>query len=231
MQNTNLETVNTMTADSNLFVREKTGLNKDFTPLSKTSNATIKRCFDLLFSSLFLIFFFPFIYAILGAAIKLSSQGSIFFVQRRRGRQGKVFRCYKFRSMCANPDNRQATADDRRTTRIGRFIRRTNLDELPQFINVLRGEMSVVGPRPHPLWLDDRYVPVIEDYMLRYTVKSGITGWAQINGCRGETKNTEDMERRVARDLWYMRNWTFARDITIILKTVVSMIRGDKNAY
>jgi putative colanic acid biosynthesis UDP-glucose lipid carrier transferase len=133
--------------------------------------------------------------------------------------------------MHTNPDSRQATANDPRTTRVGRFIRHANLDELPQFINVLKGDMSVVGPRPHPLWLDDLYTPIIDDYLLRYTVKPGITGWAQVNGCRGETKRTEDMRKRVERDLWYMRNWTFTKDISIILKTIVCMIQGDKNAY
>jgi lipopolysaccharide/colanic/teichoic acid biosynthesis glycosyltransferase len=105
------------------------------------------------------------------------------------------------------------------------------LDELPQFINVLKGDMSIVGPRPHALWTDDEYAPIIDDYLLRYTVKPGITGWAQVNGCRGETKKTEDMRKRVERDLWYMKNWTFTKDISIILKTIICMIQGDKNAY
>jgi putative colanic acid biosynthesis UDP-glucose lipid carrier transferase len=231
MQNTSREVISATTIDSNLFVSEKTVAAKDSTPLSKKANAAAKRFFDLLFSSLFLIVFFPFIYLIVGIAIKLSSPGPVFFVQKRMGKDGKVFCCYKFRSMQVNPDTRQATANDPRTTRIGRFLRRTNLDELPQFINVFRGEMSVVGPRPHPLWLDEWYAPVIDDYMLRYTIKPGITGWAQINGCRGETRRTEDMARRVARDLWYMRNHTFGMDISIILKTIVCMLRGDKNAY
>jgi putative colanic acid biosynthesis UDP-glucose lipid carrier transferase len=231
MQNINRKTANTIVVESNLFVREKTGLNKDYTPLSKTTTAAAKRFFDLFFSSLFLIVIFPFVYLIVGIVIKLSSPGPVLFVQKRIGRQGKIFSCYKFRSMLVNPDTHQAIANDPRTTRIGRFLRRTNLDELPQFINVFKGDMSVVGPRPHPLWLDDWYAPVIGDYMLRYTIKPGITGWAQINGCRGETKRTEDMERRVARDLWYMKNWTFGMDISIILKTIISMVRGDKNAY
>jgi putative colanic acid biosynthesis UDP-glucose lipid carrier transferase len=231
MQNTNRETANIIAVESDLFAREKTGLNENYTPLSKTANAAAKRFFDLFFSSLFLIVFFPFIYLIVGIAIKLSSPGPVFFVQKRMGRHGKIFFCYKFRSMRVNPDTRQATANDPRTTRIGRFLRRTNLDELPQFINVFKGDMSVVGPRPHPLWLDEWYAPVIGDYMLRYTIKPGITGWAQINGCRGETRSTEDMERRVARDLWYMRNRTFGMDISIILKTIICMLRGDKNAY
>jgi lipopolysaccharide/colanic/teichoic acid biosynthesis glycosyltransferase len=225
------EVISTTNTERNLFVREKTVLNKDCTPLSKTANTVAKRFFDLFFSSLFLIVLFPFIYLIVGIAIKLSSPGPVLFLQKRMGKDGKVFFCYKFRSMRVNPDTRQATANDPRTTRIGRFLRRTNLDELPQFINVFKGEMSVVGPRPHALWTDDEYAPVIGDYMLRYTIKPGITGWAQINGCRGETRRTEDRERRVARDLWYMRNRTFGMDISIILKTIACMLRGDKNAY
>ncbi|MDR1645576.1 MAG: sugar transferase [Tannerellaceae bacterium] len=191
----------------------------------------MKRLFDILFSLLFLLFLFPLFYLVLGIAIKLSSPGAVLFVQKRTGKGGKIFHCYKFRSMQLNPDTQPATENDPRTTRIGRFIRRTNLDELPQFINVLKGEMSVVGPRPHALWTDEQYAPLIEDYMSRYAVKPGITGWAQISGFRGEIKQTEDMAGRIAKDLCYIRNRTFSLDLSIILRTIVSMIRGDKNAY
>jgi putative colanic acid biosynthesis UDP-glucose lipid carrier transferase len=191
----------------------------------------LKRLFDILFSLLFLLFLFPLFYLVLGIAIKLSSPGAVLFVQKRTGKGGKIFHCYKFRSMQLNPDTQPATENDPRTTRIGRFIRRTNLDELPQFINVLKGEMSVVGPRPHALWTDEQYAPLIEDYMSRYAVKPGITGWAQISGFRGEIKQTEDMAGRIAKDLCYIRNRTFSLDLSIILRTIVSMIRGDKNAY
>jgi putative colanic acid biosynthesis UDP-glucose lipid carrier transferase len=232
MQNTNPKAASAIAADSALFISGKTGLNKDCaTPLSKVANVAVKRAFDILFSAVFLFVFFPFVCLVVGIAIRLSSPGTVFFVQERRGKEGRAFRCYKFRSMRMNDDSRQATADDPRTTRVGRFLRRTNVDELPQFINVLKGEMSVVGPRPHPLWLDEQYASVIDEYMLRYAVKPGITGWAQVNGCRGETKRTEDMERRVSKDLWYQRNWTFALDISIILRTILSMFQGDRNAY
>jgi putative colanic acid biosynthesis UDP-glucose lipid carrier transferase len=232
MQNTNPKTFSEISAASALFITEKTGLNTGCaTPLNRLSNAVLKRLFDILFSAFFLLVFFPFICLILGIAIKLSSPGNVFFVQERRGKEGRVFRCYKFRSMKVNGDSRQATANDPRTTRVGRFIRRTSLDELPQFVNVLKGEMSVVGPRPHPLWLDEQYAPLIDAYMLRYTVKPGISGWAQINGCRGETRRTEDMERRITRDLWYMRNWTFGMDISIILRTAVTVFQSDKKAF
>lgn len=232
MQNTNLKAASAIATDSALFIGEKALSDKDCaTPLVKRANVAVKRAFDILFSACFLLVFFPFVCLAAGIAIRFSSPGAVFFVQERRGKGGRPFRCYKFRSMRVNDDSRQATADDPRTTRVGRFLRRTNLDELPQFINVLKGEMSVVGPRPHPLWLDGQYASVIEGYMLRYAVKPGITGWAQVNGCRGETRRTEDMERRIARDLWYLRNWTFFLDISIILRTIVSMFRGDRNAY
>jgi putative colanic acid biosynthesis UDP-glucose lipid carrier transferase len=232
MRNINREVVSTITLDTQLFVREKTELNNDFaTPLDRAFNVVLKRMFDIVFSALFLLTLFPFIYLILGIAIKLSSPGPVFFVQERTGKRGRIFRCYKFRSMRINADTRQATVDDPRTTRLGRFIRRTNLDELPQFINVFKGDMSVVGPRPHPLWLNDKFSPMIENYMVRYFVKPGITGWAQVNGARGETKRVEDMEGRVAKDLWYLKNWTFPLDISIIFKTIVYMLQGDKHAY
>jgi putative colanic acid biosynthesis UDP-glucose lipid carrier transferase len=201
------------------------------TQLNNTPNLILKRGFDIVFSFMFLTVVFPLFYLMIGAAVAVSSPGPVLFVQKRTGKNGRIFNCYKFRSMQINDEKEPATVNDPRITRVGKFIRRTNLDELPQFINVLKGEMSVVGPRPHALWTDAEYAPVIDSYMLRYTVKPGITGWAQINGCRGETKRTEDMEKRIAGDLWYMKNWTFFTDISIILKTIACMLRGDKNAY
>jgi putative colanic acid biosynthesis UDP-glucose lipid carrier transferase len=126
---------------------------------------------------------------------------------------------------------RQATADDERKTRIGNFIRRTNLDELPQFINVLKGDMSIVGPRPHMLHHTHQYSQLISKYMVRHFIKPGITGWAQINGFRGETHRLEEMEGRIKKDIWYLENWSVALDIEIIIKTVFVMIGGDKKAY
>jgi putative colanic acid biosynthesis UDP-glucose lipid carrier transferase len=232
MQNMNREEDSTIVIGASPPIRKKIELKTDYaTPLNKWQNIVVKRFFDILFSLVFLLCLFPVVYIVLGVAIKLSSSGTVLFVQKRTGRRGEIFRCYKFRSMRINEDTKPAIENDPRTTRVGRFLRRTNLDELPQFINVLKGEMSVVGPRPHALWTDDEYAPVISDYMLRYTVKPGITGWAQITGCRGETKRTEEMERRVSKDLWYLRNWTFALDISIILRTILSMFRGDRKAY
>jgi lipopolysaccharide/colanic/teichoic acid biosynthesis glycosyltransferase len=127
--------------------------------------------------------------------------------------------------------SRQATLNDTRTTRIGKFIRRTSIDELPQFINVLKGDMSIVGPRPHPIFLNEKYSKLIEKYMVRHFVKPGITGLAQINGLRGETKEVGEMEERIKKDIWYLENWSIALDMEIMIRTAFVMIRGDKKAY
>jgi putative colanic acid biosynthesis UDP-glucose lipid carrier transferase len=167
-------------------------------------------------------------------AIKLSSPGPVFFRQRRKGLKGRPFSIYKFRSMRVHAQERgvvrQATRNDNRITPVGRFLRRTSLDEIPQFINVLRGEMSIVGPRPHALEHDDLYGPLISGYLDRYRIKPGITGWAQINGYRGETDALEKMAGRVEYDLYYLRHRSFWMDIKIVLRTVV---RGflSKQAY
>jgi putative colanic acid biosynthesis UDP-glucose lipid carrier transferase len=193
-----------------------------------------KRAFDIVFSSLFLLTIFPAVYAVLGVVIKWDSPGPVFFVQERTGKGGRRFRCYKFRSMYPEGEEtecRQATLGDRRVTRIGRFLRRTNMDELPQFMNVLKGEMSVVGPRPHPLWLDEEYEPLIKGYKRRYGVKPGITGWAQIMGYRGETRRVKEMEGRINRDIWYINHWSFGLDMRIVVRTAINMFRGDKKAY
>lgn len=157
----------------------------------------------------------------------------MFFKQRRTGLYGKEFDCYKFRSMKLNQeaDLKQAQKDDPRITKIGRFIRRTNIDEIPQFFNVLKGDMSVVGPRPHMIKHTELYSSIIDRYMVRHLVKPGITGWAQVNGYRGETKTAEQMEGRVRKDVWYIENWTFLLDLKIITVTVLNMFRGEKNAY
>jgi putative colanic acid biosynthesis UDP-glucose lipid carrier transferase len=165
--------------------------------------------------------------------IKLSSPGPVFFIQERTGLKGKKFKCYKFRSMKCNDEanTKQATKDDPRTTRIGRFIRRTSIDELPQFINVLKGDMSIVGPRPHPIPLHEKYYKNIKKYMVRHFVKPGITGLAQITGSRGETKEAGEMESRIKKDIWYIENWSVMLDMEIIIKTALVTIIGDKKAY
>jgi putative colanic acid biosynthesis UDP-glucose lipid carrier transferase len=202
-------------------------------PLQSISNQIIKRAFDIVFSLSFLCLIFPFIYLIVGVIIKISSKGTIFFKQKRTGLYGKEFYCYKFRSMRPNKDAnlKQAEKGDPRVTRIGQFLRSSNLDELPQFYNVLKGEMSVVGPRPHMLKHTELYSSIIDKYMVRHLIRPGITGWAQVNGYRGETRSIEHMESRVRYDVWYLENWTFFLDLKIIFTTISNMFHGEKNAY
>lgn len=202
-------------------------------PLQAFYNRALKRSFDLVFSSVVLCTIFPILYVLIGFLIKRNSPGPIFFKQKRTGLYGHDFECYKFRTMRVNDqaDTMQAVKDDPRKTKIGDFLRRTNLDEFPQFINVFKGDMSVVGPRPHMLKHTEQYSALIDKYMVRHLVKPGVTGWAQVTGYRGETKTLEQMEGRVKRDVWYIENWTFFLDLKIIVVTLVNMFRGDKNAY
>lgn len=203
-------------------------------PLQDPANRFVKRAFDLLVSSVFLLTVFPPLYLIVAIVIKMQSPGPVFFVQKRNGLDGKEFNCLKFRSMHVNndADRVQATENDPRKFRFGDFMRRTNIDEFPQFINVLRGDMSMVGPRPHMLLHTEEYSRLIRRYMVRHLVKPGITGWAQVQGFRGETKRLSQMENRVKADIWYVENWSFALDIRIMCRTVANMIRHDeKNAY
>lgn len=201
-------------------------------PLKKTINRLVKRGFDILFSSLFLCFY-PLIYLPIAIAIKISSPGPIYFKQKRTGYRGTDFWCLKFRTMRVNvdADKAQATRDDPRKTRLGDFLRRTSLDELPQFINVLKGEMSVVGPRPHMVKHTEEYSKIVDQYMVRHLVKPGITGWAQVNGYRGITDEVWKMEKRVQYDVWYIENWSFLLDLKIIVRTVINAIHGESNAF
>jgi putative colanic acid biosynthesis UDP-glucose lipid carrier transferase len=202
-------------------------------PLNLRSNRFLKRSFDLVVSSLFLCTMYPLMWFIVGIAVKCSSPGSVYFRQERTGIDGKPFRCIKFRSMRENgeSDSLQACENDPRKTKLGDFLRRTNIDEFPQFINVWKGEMSIVGPRPHMLKHTEEYSQLINRYMVRHLVKPGITGWAQVHGHRGETKHLADMQERVKHDIWYLENWTFWLDIRITVKTITNMFRGEKNAY
>lgn len=202
-------------------------------PLQSIPKQIMKRAFDILFSLTFLLTLFPILYIVLGIIIKTSSSGPIIFKQKRTGIYGKEFNCYKFRSMRMNEDadEKQAEKDDPRTTAVGQFLRRSNLDEIPQFYNVLNGDMSVVGPRPHMLKHTELYSSIIDKYMVRHLVKPGITGWAQVNGYRGETRTIEQMEGRVRLDVWYLENWSFLLDLKIIFVTVINMFKGEKNAY
>jgi putative colanic acid biosynthesis UDP-glucose lipid carrier transferase len=200
--------------------------------LERIENRIVKRGFDLLFTALVTLTVLWWLIPILTLAVRLSSRGPVFFVQKRSGRDGKVFDCYKFRTMRVNDeaDVRAARPDDDRLTPLGALLRRTSLDELPQFLNVLKGEMSVVGPRPHMLMHTEAYRRLINRYMVRHFLKPGITGWAQTNGCRGDLTGNR-MEERLRKDIWYMENWSFLLDVQIILKTVRLILAGDRNAY
>ena len=200
------------------------------TPLAKF----IKRSADVVFSFLFLITLFPLIWLFCAIGIKLSSPGPVFFKQRRTGYEGKEFWCYKFRSMhqSADADTKQAEKGDSRVFNFGEFLRRSSIDELPQFINVFKGDMSLIGPRPHMLHHTDIYSDLIGDYMIRHLAKPGITGWAQVNGCRGETKELSEMKERVEKDIWYIEHWSVELDVFIFFLTLWQLIRHeDEKAY
>lgn len=201
-------------------------------PLKSFANQVIKRTFDIVFSTAFLICS-PIIFVPVAIAIKLSSPGPVFFRQKRTGYRGRDFMCWKFRTMRVNADadKLQATADDPRKTKVGDFLRRTSIDELPQFINVFLGDMSVVGPRPHMLKHTEEYSRIIDKYMVRHIVQPGITGWAQINGYRGQTEQLWQMEKRVEYDVWYIEHWSFMLDLKIIIRTVINALQGEKNAF
>jgi putative colanic acid biosynthesis UDP-glucose lipid carrier transferase len=195
-------------------------------------DSVVKNTSDFVLASLILVLISP-LMLIIALAVKLSSPGPAIFRQRRYGLNGEEIIVYKFRSMTVSEDGEkivQAQKNDPRITRIGDFLRRTSLDELPQFINVLQGRMSIVGPRPHAVAHNELYRKLIKGYMLRHKVKPGITGWAQVNGCRGETKVLEKMQSRIDLDLNYLQNWSIWFDLWIILRTVWVVLRRE-NAY
>ncbi|MBS1486816.1 MAG: undecaprenyl-phosphate glucose phosphotransferase [Bacteroidetes bacterium] len=202
-------------------------------PLDDKRYQLLKRIFDVLFSVIFFITIGWWLFALIAILIKLNSQGPVFFKQKRAGQNNTPFTCYKFRTMHVNDqaDSVQATKHDPRVTRIGAFLRKTSLDELPQFINVIAGDMSVVGPRPHPLLLNERFVSRINKFMVRHSVKPGITGLAQVKGYRGETQLLHDMKGRFRFDVFYIENWSFVFDLKIIFKTVVNILDGSEKAY
>jgi putative colanic acid biosynthesis UDP-glucose lipid carrier transferase len=201
-------------------------------PLGTSVNATLKRGFDIVFSLLVITILFPFLLPVLAIAIRLDSRGPIFFKQLRPGKRNKLFDCYKLRTMKVNTQSElQATKNDSRITRVGRFLRKSNLDELPQFFNVLLGNMSVVGPRPNMISQLDEYSKTIDNYKVRHFVTPGITGFAQVSGFRGETKEKGLMEKRVQLDVQYIENWSLGLDLKIIFLTVWNMVKGEKNAY
>lgn len=202
-------------------------------PLENIENRFKKRFFDIFFSLTVIIFIMSWLYPILALIIKSQSRGPVLFKQIRSGRDNQPFYCYKFRSMRLNSDSdkKQASLNDDRITPIGRFMRRTSLDELPQFFNVLAGTMSVLGPRPHMLSHTEEYRALIDRYMVRQFLKPGISGWAQVNGYRGETREAALMEKRVEHDIWYMENWSVMLDIRIVFMTIINIFKGEENAY
>jgi len=202
-------------------------------PLQNEMNAAVKRVFDICFSFIVLTGVCLWLFPLVAIAIRLDSKGPTFFRQRRSGRAGKDFMCYKFRTMVVNEeaDTLQATKDDRRITRLGRFLRESNIDELPQFINVFLGEMSVVGPRPHMLKHTEEYSKTISNYMLRHLIKPGITGLAQAKGYRGQTNDDYSMKNRVRVDILYIERWSFILDLKVIGLTIINMVKGEENAY
>ena len=202
-------------------------------PLQESINTFIKRVFDIVFSALIIIFILSWLTPILAILIKLESKGPVFFKQSRNGFNYEEFDCYKFRSMTPNKDAHlyQATKNDMRVTKIGKFIRKTSIDELPQFFNVFFGDMSVVGPRPHMVSHTDMYAQKVDKFMVRHFVKPGITGSAQVSGYRGGIEKDEDIINRVKYDIFYIENWSILLDIKIISQTLLNAIKGEEKAY
>ncbi len=201
-------------------------------PLELMKNRILKRLFDVAFSAVVTLTLLWWLVPIIAIIIRLNSKGPIFFVQKRSGRNGEEFNCLKFRTMYVNnmANEMHAQKNDSRITNVGAFLRKTSLDELPQFFNVLMGDMSVVGPRPHMLKHTEEYRQLISKFMVRHYLKPGITGWAQVNGYRGDL-NREKMKKRVVYDIWYLENWSFLLDLKIIIQTVYGSVKGDENAY
>ncbi len=208
-------------------------INVNDIPLDHPLNSIAKRVFDLAFASLVTVFILSWLIPLVGLLIKLESKGPIFFIQKRNGLNNKVFNCLKFRSMTPNDyaDSHQAIKDDPRVTRIGAFLRNTSLDEMPQFLNVLMGSMSIVGPRPHTLPMNDTFRTQIERYNSRHKIKPGITGLAQVRGYRGEIENSFQIRSRVRLDYFYINNWSFLLDLEIMVKTVYELLFNRENAY
>lgn len=203
------------------------------TPLDQMRNLLLKKGFDFLFSLMVIIILSP-VFLLIALLIAIEVRGSFLYCPLRKGEQGKTFKCYKFRTMstCDDPSNgtKSTVKNDPRITRIGKFLRKYDLDELPQFFNVLLGNMSVVGPRPHRIFLQDDFRKIVNDYMVRHYVKPGITGWAQVNGWRGPTQSIEQKKERVKHDLWYIENWSLWLDFKIVFLTVFGR-KTRKNAF
>lgn len=204
----------------------------EMTDSSYVYQQQLKRVFDILFS-LTVLFAFSWVYVLIAILIRSDSRGKVIFKQKRTGKDDQAFWCYKFRTMVVNDDahTNHAQKNDVRITAIGRFLRKSSLDELPQFFNVLMGTMSVVGPRPHMLKHTEEYRATIDNFMVRHSIKPGITGWAQVKGFRGNTTGNEMMENRVKHDIWYLENWSNKIDLKIIMLTARQVLRGHENAF
>jgi putative colanic acid biosysnthesis UDP-glucose lipid carrier transferase len=202
-------------------------------PLDDVGNRIKKRVLDIIISFFVIVFILSWLIPVIGLLILLESGGPVFFAQLRTGKNKNPFYCYKFRSMRKNNDAdlKQATATDSRVTKVGKFIRRTSLDEFPQFINVFKGNMSLVGPRPHMIKHTDDYSKIVDEYMVRQFIKPGITGWAQLNGYRGEITNPEQIKMRINKDLWYLENWSLWLDIQILFLTIYFVFKENKNVF
>lgn len=237
----NLKTIKFLPDSKNTFLRNLAVEYYDYIPiislrtipLDKEVNKRLKRVFDLVFSLVIIICLLSWLTPIIALLILIESKGPIFFKQKRNGLNYEEFYCYKFRSMHLNPiaDLEQVQKNDPRITKIGKFIRKTSIDELPQFFNVLLGDMSVVGPRPHMVSHTEMYAKSVDKFMVRHFIKPGITGLAQTNGFRGEVETEKDIINRVKYDIFYLENWSLLLDIKIIFATVVNAIRGEKKAY
>ncbi len=202
-------------------------------PLERLTGKIKKRVFDVIFSLLVIVFVLSWLLPLLAILIKLDSAGPVFFTQARSGKNNQPFTCIKLRSLTINEeaDSKQVSRDDTRITRLGRFLRKSNLDEFPQFFNVLVGNMSIVGARPHMLKHTEEYAKIQSNYMVRHFLKPGVTGWAQVNGFRGEIKEKAQLSMRIEHDIWYLENWNIWLDVRIIFSTFFSTIKGDKNAF
>lgn len=207
-----------------LYLQMDTQTLLNNTPLARTNCRMTKRIFDIIVALIILVLIFPWMFLIIACCIKIWMPGPIFFKQSRTGKNGTIFTCYKFRTMDARNKSDEFVDPQINKYSLGNFLRLSSLDELPQFWNVLKGDMSIIGPRPHMLVHDEEYMLKIEEYPLRYAVKPGITGWAQVNGLRGE-RNIERVKMRVDYDLWYIQHWSFGLDIKIMFRTIGVMVK------
>lgn len=237
----NLKTIKFLPDSKNTFLRNLAVEYYDYIPiislrtipLDKEVNKRLKRVFDVVFSLVIIICLLSWLTPIIALLILIESKGPIFFKQKRNGLNYEEFYCYKFRSMLLNPiaDLEQVQKNDPRITKVGKFIRKTSIDELPQFFNVLLGDMSVVGPRPHMVSHTEMYAKSVDKFMVRHFIKPGITGLAQTKGFRGEVENEKDIINRVKYDIFYLENWSLLLDIKIIIATIINAIKGEKKAY